>query len=77
MGETYKEKECPVVDLVWCFAMLIIDKEVTEMASTDSHKALTESELLEKLEKSREHAAQGMFRDAEKVSRDIKEKYGL
>lgn len=57
--------------------MLIIDKEVTEMASTDSHKALTESELLEKLEKSREHAAQGMFRDAEKVSRDIKEKYGL
>ncbi len=46
-------------------------------AGTDSYKALTERELLEKLEKSREHAAQGMFRDADEISRDMRTKYGL
>lgn len=46
-------------------------------ASVTPYKALTESELLEKLEKSREHAAQGMFRDADEVSHDMREKYGL
>lgn len=35
------------------------------MASVNPYEALTEVELLEKLEKSREYAAQGMFRDAE------------
>ena len=34
-------------------------------------------ELLEKLEKSREHASQGMFRDADEVVRDMRVKYGL
>lgn len=46
-------------------------------ASATPYKALTESELLEKLEKSREHAAQGMFRDADEVSHDMRAKYGL
>lgn len=46
-------------------------------ASTNPYEALTELELLEKLEKSREHAAQGMFRDADEVSRDMRAKYGL
>ena len=46
-------------------------------ASVTPYKALTESELLEKLEKSREHAAQGMFRDADEVSHDMRVKYGL
>ena len=32
--------------------------------STNPYEALTEFELLEKLEKSREHATHGMFRDA-------------
>ena len=31
----------------------------------------------EKLKKSREHAAQGMFRDADEVSHDMRAKYGL
>lgn len=46
-------------------------------ASVNPYEALTELELLEKLEKSREHAAQGMFRDADEVSRDMRAKYGL
>lgn len=46
-------------------------------ASTNPYEALTELELLEKLEKSREHAEQGLFRDADGVSRDMREKYGL
>lgn len=45
--------------------------------SANPYEALTELELLEKLEKSREHAAQGMFRDADEVSRDMRAKYGL
>lgn len=40
-------------------------------ASTNPYEALTERELLEKLEKSRQHAAQGMFRDADEVFRDM------
>lgn len=39
--------------------------------------ALTEHELLEKLERTREHAAQGMFREADEVVRDMRAKYGL
>lgn len=46
-------------------------------ASTNPYEALTELELLEKLEKSREHAEQGLFRDADGVSRDMRAKYGL
>ena len=46
-------------------------------ASANPYEALTELELLEKLEKSREHAEQGLFRDADGVSRDMREKYGL
>ncbi len=43
----------------------------------NSYKALTEQEILDKLEKSREHAAQGMYKDAAEVSRDMRAKYGL
>ena len=39
--------------------------------------ALSEHEILDRLEKSREHAAQGMYKDAAEVSRDMREKYGL
>lgn len=46
-------------------------------ASTNPYEALTEHELLEKLERSREHAAQGMYREADEVSRDMRAKYGL
>lgn len=45
--------------------------------SANPYEALSEVEILEKLEKSREHAAQEMYRDATDVSRDMRAKYGL
>ena len=41
------------------------------------YEPLTEHELLEKLEASREHAAQGLVKDADDVVHGIREKYGL
>uniref|UniRef100_UPI00405698CD type II toxin-antitoxin system RelB/DinJ family antitoxin n=1 Tax=Acetatifactor sp. TaxID=1872090 RepID=UPI00405698CD len=46
-------------------------------ANTNPYEALTEYEILDKLEKAREHAAQGMYKDAADVSRDMRAKYGL
>lgn len=46
-------------------------------ANTNPYEALTEYEILDKLEKSREHAAQGLYKDAAEVSRDMRTKYGL
>ena len=46
-------------------------------ATANPYEALTEVEILEKLETSRESAAQGMYRDATDVSRDMRAKYGL
>ena len=45
--------------------------------SANPYEALTEHEILDKLKKSREHAAQGMYKDATEVSRDMRAKYGL
>ena len=44
---------------------------------SNPYEALTEHEILDKLEKSREHAAQGMYKEATEVSRDMRKKYGL
>ena len=46
-------------------------------ASENPYKALSEVEMLEKLEKAREHAAQGMYKDTYDISRDMRAKYGL
>ncbi len=46
-------------------------------ATINPYVALTENEVLEKLERSRAHAAQGMYREAEDVVRDMRAKYGL
>lgn len=46
-------------------------------ASVNPYGALAEHEILDKLEKSREHAAKGMYRDATDVSHDMRIKYGL
>ena len=46
-------------------------------ANVTPYEALTEHEILDKLEKSREHAELGMYRDATEVSRDMRAKYGL
>lgn len=45
--------------------------------SANPYEALSEVEILEKLEKSRESAAKGMYRDATEVSCDMRAKYGL
>ena len=46
-------------------------------ATANPYESLTEHEILDKLEKLREHAAHGMCKDAAEVSRDMRAKYGL
>lgn len=46
-------------------------------ASANPYKALTELEMLDRLEKSRSRAMQGQFRDAADVSHDMRARYGL
>lgn len=41
------------------------------------YEALSETEMLDKLEKSREHATQRKFKVATDVSRNMRAKYGL
>lgn len=43
----------------------------------NSYMKLTEEQLLQKLEVSRQHAEQGKYRDADDVISDMREKYGL
>ena len=45
--------------------------------SHNQYTALSEAELLNKLEKSRKHAAQRNFQDADEMTRELKVKYGL
>jgi DNA-damage-inducible protein J len=49
------------------------EKEV----SANPYAALSESEVLEKLEKSREQASNGMPKEASEASRGIRDRYGL
>lgn len=44
---------------------------------TNPYGAMTEEEMLKKLEISRTHAKQGLVRDADEVISDMKGKYGL
>ncbi|MGN0402353.1 MAG: type II toxin-antitoxin system RelB/DinJ family antitoxin [Acetatifactor sp.] len=46
-------------------------------ANVNPYEALSEVEILEKLEKSRESTARGMYREATEASRDMRGKYGL
>ena len=48
-----------------------------EIKRVNSYEALTEPEILDRLEKSRRHAAQGMYKEAAEVSRDLRQKYDL
>ena len=45
--------------------------------SNNPYAALTENEMLIKLEKSRKHAADGMVKEASVVSSEMRDKYGL
>ena len=44
---------------------------------SNPYTAMSEGELLQKLEKSRKSAAKGNYRSAESVISDMREKYGL
>ncbi len=41
------------------------------------YSAMTDNEMLEKLEKSRNHAKEGRYREADAVVSDMRSKYGL
>ncbi len=41
------------------------------------YEAMSEEMILQKLEQSRKHANQGMYRDADEVIADMRDKYGL
>ncbi len=45
--------------------------------SANPYAAMSEDEILLKLEQSREHAKQGKYRDADEAITDIRGKYGL
>ena len=46
-------------------------------ANANPYKPLTEVEMLEKLEKSRNNAENGMYSEASEVSNNLRAKYGL
>lgn len=48
-----------------------------EIKRANPYEALSEQEILDRLKKSREHAAQGMYKEAAEVSRDLRQKYGI
>ena len=48
-------------------------KRVTE----NPYAAMSEDEIFRKLEKSRLHASQGKYRDADEVVSDLRQKYGI
>ena len=48
-----------------------------EIKKANPYEALTEQEILSELKKSREHAAQSMYKEAAEVSRDLRQKYDL
>ena len=45
--------------------------------TVNPYVTLTEDEILKKLETSRQHAAEGMVRDADDVISDMRQKYGI
>ena len=45
--------------------------------AVNPYVTLTEDEVLKKLEASRQHAAEGMVRDADDVISDMRQKYGI
>ena len=46
-------------------------------AANNPYTAMSEEEILRKLEQSRLHASQGKYRDADEVISDMKTKYGI
>lgn len=49
----------------------------TDTTMINPYVALTENEILVKLERSRKHAATGMYREAKDVVCDMRAKHGL
>lgn len=51
--------------------------EIRKHSRANPYEAMTEEELLAKLERSREHCEEGRCREADKVVSDLRGKYGL
>lgn len=47
------------------------------VSETDPYTAMTEEDILQRLEQSRAHAAEGQYKNADDVIADMRTKYGL
>ena len=56
---------------------LAVDGFPFEIKRSNPYNALTEKEMLKKLETSRRHAEEGMYRAADNILDDMRAKYGL
>ena len=56
---------------------LAVDGFPFEIKRANPYHTLTENEMLDKLERSRKHADDGMYRDADDIVSDMRAKYGL
>lgn len=51
--------------------------EIKRAAECTPYEPMTEEQMLQKLEQSRKHAAEGKVKDADNVVKNIRERYGL
>ena len=52
-------------------------EDESKKTTQNPYTSLSEDEILQQLEVSRSHASEGMYRDADDVIIDMREKYGL
>ena len=52
-------------------------EDESKKKTQNPYTSLSEDEILQQLEVSRSHASEGMYRDADDVIIDMREKYGL
>jgi DNA-damage-inducible protein J len=52
-------------------------EDESKKKTQNPYTSLSEDEILRQLEVSRSHASEGMYRDADDVIIDMREKYGL
>ena len=52
-------------------------EDESKKTTQNPYTSLSEDEILQQLDVSRSHASEGMYRDADDVIIDMREKYGL
>ena len=75
--ELFKDLGTDTTTAIRMFLTQALSVNEIKRARTNPYEALSEAEFLEKLEKSRQNAAEGKYRDASEVSRNMRGKYGL